>query len=82
MTDTDETISFALDLDTRAFRSAITDADALGQRFSQTLTSAFDQVAVRGRKLDDVIRGVGLRLSQMAFDSPLHPSRQVVRSQS
>ncbi|MEL6422926.1 MAG: phage tail tape measure protein [Pseudomonadota bacterium] len=73
MTDTDETISFALDLDTRAFRSAITDADALGQRFSQTLTSAFDQVAVRGRKLDDVIRGVGLRLSQMAFDSALKP---------
>ncbi|MEL7542674.1 MAG: phage tail tape measure protein [Pseudomonadota bacterium] len=72
----DERLTFRLDADTSQLQQSLRDADALGQRFSRTMTTAFTDVAVRGRKLDDVIKGIGLRLSEMALKAAFKPIEQ------
>ncbi|MEO0618824.1 MAG: phage tail tape measure protein [Pseudomonadota bacterium] len=72
----EEALTFRLDADTSQLQRSLRDADALGQRFGRTMTAAFADVAVRGRKLDDVIKGIGLRLSEMALKAAFKPIEQ------
>ena len=73
MTDSAEVLTFEIDADTSRFQSALRDADQIGARFARTLSSAFEDVAIRGRKLDDVVRSVGLNLSKMASRAAFKP---------
>lgn len=65
-----------LTLDTTDFTSKIADADKLAKRFSSSLTSAFVDVALKGKSLGDVINGIGLSLSKMALTTALKPLEQ------
>ena len=51
------------------FRQLTTLADQLGQR----LAGAFEKVALRGRRLSDVLRGLSLSLSRMVLQAAFKP---------
>lgn len=48
-------------------------ASRVGRGFGSSLTRAFSDAAVRGRKLSDVIKGVALSLSRTALSAALRP---------
>ncbi len=48
----------------------------LGRQFSSTLISAFEGLAIKGRGLNDVLKGVGLSLSRMALQAAFKPLEQ------
>ena len=80
MDDEPKSLRFDIDADTSKLRDAPQDVDQIGRRFSRTLMAAFEDVAVRGRKLDDVIKSVGLRLSQLALKAALKPLEETFSS--
>lgn len=45
----------------------------IGRQFGNTLTRAFTDVAVRGRKLSDVVKGLALSLSKTALNAAINP---------
>ena len=47
--------------------------DQLGRQFSRTLTSAFEGLAIKGRSLNEVMKGVTLSLSRMAVQTAFKP---------
>ena len=73
---THDTLTLGIDVDTTRLQASLQNADRLGAKFARTLTSAFEDVAVRGRKLDDVVKSVALNLSQMALKAALKPLEQ------
>ncbi|WP_029003710.1 phage tail tape measure protein [Azorhizobium doebereinerae] len=56
--------------------AALTAAQAPARSFGSALTDAFTGVAVKGRDLDDVISGLGQRLSNLALNAALKPLEQ------
>lgn len=47
--------------------------DQLGKQFSRTLTSAFEGLAIKGRSLNEVMKGVTLSLSRMTVQAAFKP---------
>ncbi len=80
MDDTREVFTFEIDADTTRLQASLREADQIGTRFARTLTSAFEDVAVGGRKLDDVVKSVGLKLSQIALKAAVKPLEQAFSS--
>jgi len=80
MDENHETLTFEIEADTSRLQASLRDADQMGMRFSRTLVTAFEDVAVKGRKLDDVIKSVGLKLSQMALKAAFKPLEQAFSS--
>ena len=58
---------------TDSLKRSLEDVGRLGDRFAARLTDAFEQVAIRGRKLEDVVRSLALGLSQMALKAAFQP---------
>ncbi|MEQ8825480.1 MAG: phage tail tape measure protein [Filomicrobium sp.] len=50
----------------------------VGRQFARSLTSAFEGVAIKGKKLGDVLRGLALDLSNMVLKAALKPLEQGV----
>lgn len=67
----------AIDADTTALKAELTRSADLGRQFGAALGRAFEGVAVQGRGLGDVLRSLGLSLSQMALRSAFKPLEQV-----
>lgn len=66
-------LTVTVSADTSGFRQAL---DELGKRadsFSAAMTKAFAGAVTGGKDLDDVLKGLALRLSSIALDAALKP---------
>lgn len=68
-----ETWTVAIDADTTQLRQGLNDASRLGRQFSNSLVTAFEGIAVKGKSVSDVVRGLALNLSQLVLKSALRP---------
>lgn len=75
-----ETWTVIVDADTSALQRELDAASALGRRFSNSLVRAFDGIAVKGRSLGDVLRGLTLDLSNMVLKAAFKPLEQGIGS--
>jgi phage-related minor tail protein len=71
-----DTITVAIDADTSAFRREVNEATGLANGFGRAMTRAFEGAIVRGRDFGDVMRGLALRLSNLAVNAALRPVEQ------
>jgi phage-related minor tail protein len=67
------TTPLQVNVDTTQAKSAFDDLDRLSRRFSSTLSRAFADIAVKGKGLNDVLRSLGLSLSQLVLKAALRP---------
>jgi hypothetical protein len=67
-----------IDVDTSAFDAAMRDLSANADNFGKAFAGALRQAAVAGRDLDDVLRGLALRLASNALDRALAPLEQLL----
>lgn len=72
MTD-DDTLAVAVDLDEAAALSVLDDLESRSASFGRALTSALKGATTDGKGLEEVLRGVGLRLTDIALASGLKP---------
>lgn len=68
-----ETWTVAIDADTTQLRQGLNDASRLGRQFSNSLVTAFEGIAVKGKSVSDVVRGLALSLSQLVLKAALRP---------
>jgi phage-related minor tail protein len=54
-------------------KRSLTDMGSLGDQFASRLINSFEQVAVRGKKLEDVVKSLGQSLAQLALKAALKP---------
>ena len=54
-------------------RSTLNDMGSLGDQFAGRLINSFEQVAVRGKKLEDVVKSLGQSLAQLALKAAMKP---------
>lgn len=54
-------------------KRSLGDIGSLGDQFAGKLITAFDQVAVKGKKLEDTVKALALSFSDLALKSALKP---------
>jgi phage-related minor tail protein len=67
------TLTVRIDADISQLQQQLNEAAKLGNRFGSALSSAFVDVALRGRGLGDVLRSLTLRLSELALKAAFKP---------
>jgi phage-related minor tail protein len=67
------TLTVRVEADISDLQGQLNEAARLGSRFGSTLSSAFADVALRGRGLGDVLRTLALRLSDIALKAAFKP---------
>ena len=72
MTD-DDTLAVAVDLDAAAALSVLDELESRSESFGRALSSALKGATTGGKGLEEVLRGVGLRLTDIALASGLKP---------
>ncbi len=72
MTD-DDTLALSVDLDGTAALAVLDDLESRSARFGRALTSALSGAVTGGKGLEEVLRTVGLRLSDIALSAGLKP---------
>jgi phage-related minor tail protein len=68
-----ETWNVKITADTSDLQSALTTTSRLGRQFSNTLVSAFDDIAIKGKNVGDVFKSLALNVSQLALKATLQP---------
>lgn len=68
-----DTMTVAVTADTTQFQQQIADASRLGRQFGNSLLTAFDGIAVKGKGVSDVLRSLALNLSQLVLKAALRP---------
>ncbi len=68
-----ETGHVKLEVDFDAFEDSLKDMEKLAARFGAQMGGALKTAATSGRELEDVLRGVGLKLADMALAHGLAP---------
>ena len=68
-----DTMTVAVHADTTQFQQQIADASRLGRQFGNSLVTAFDGIAIKGKSVSDVMRSLALNLSQLVLKSALKP---------
>lgn len=79
MTPFDETVetwTVAIDADTTALQAELRTAASLGRQFSTALTGAFEGIAIKGRSVAEVLKGLALRLSDLVLKAAFKPLEQ------
>jgi phage-related minor tail protein len=71
-----ETWTVAVNADTSQLSSELRNAASLGRQFSSALVGAFDNIAIKGRNVGDVLRSLALRLSDIVLKAALKPVEQ------
>jgi phage-related minor tail protein len=71
-----ETWTVAVNADTSALSTELRRAAGLGRQFSNSLVGAFDNIAVKGKNVGDVLRTLALRLSDIVLKAALRPLEQ------
>ncbi len=66
--------------DTRQLESSLFDAEKMGKRFSLSLLSAFDAVALKGKSLGDTFKSLAMSLSNMVLKAAFSPLQQGIAS--
>ena len=72
-TDPVDTMTVAVHADTTQFQQQIADASRIGRQFGNSLVTAFDGIAIKGKGVTDVLRSLALNLSQLVLKSALKP---------
>ncbi len=62
----------------RALQETMADLEARSQRFGSALTGALRQATAGGKGLDDVLKGLGSRLSDIALSAGLKPLQSLL----
>lgn len=78
MVETVDGIQVGLSANIAPFRQSLSEASRLGSRFAGDLTRAFEDAALKGRSLADVLRSLALSLSSHALESALAPLTNVL----
>jgi len=68
-----DTMTVAVHADTTQFQQQIADASRIGRQFGNSLVTAFDGIAIKGKGVTDVLRSLALNLSQLVLKSALKP---------
>lgn len=63
---------------TQALSQAMSDLEARSERFGTALGSALQGAVLQGKGLDDVLRGLGRRMSDIALSAALKPLENAV----
>jgi phage-related minor tail protein len=63
----------SLGLDTKDYRKNLSEASVLGSRFAGDLTRAFEDAALKGRSLSDVLKQLTFSLSRQTLQAALAP---------
>ncbi|MGH6826416.1 phage tail tape measure protein [Methyloceanibacter sp.] len=71
-------INVGIGADAAPLRKELTEASRLGSRFASDLTRAFEDAALKGRSLADVLRSLALSLSSHALEAALAPITSVL----
>lgn len=71
-----ETWTVEIDADTSALQSELKTAATLGRQFSTAMVGAFEGIAVKGRSVADVLKGLALRLSDLVVRAAFKPLEQ------
>ena len=71
--DTQPTLTVRVDADLRPFEEQLDEAAKLGRQFGATLSSAFVDIALKGKGLGDVLRSLALRLSEITLKAAFKP---------
>ncbi|MDX2288550.1 MAG: phage tail tape measure protein [Hyphomicrobiaceae bacterium] len=71
-----ETWTVVVDADTTALRRELSAASGLGRGFSRALVSAFEGIAIKGKSLGEVFRGLALDLSSLVLKAAFKPLEQ------
>lgn len=66
--------------DTTEFRRELQRATSFGRSFANSLTSAFSGIVLRGKSVSDTLRGLALRLSELALKAAFKPLENVFSS--
>lgn len=71
-----ETWTVVVDADTTLLTKELTAATSLGRQFGRTLSRAFEGIAVKGKSLGDVLRGLALDISKITLRAAFKPLEQ------
>ncbi len=80
MPGTDDGIMVGIGADIAPFRTALSDASRLSGRFASDLTRAFEDAAIKGRTLSDVLKQLALSLSRQTLQAALSPITSIFAS--
>lgn len=69
----DQDLVLDVKADTTSLERSFLNINRISRTFATSLTGAFEKVAIRGKDLDDVLRGLVERLSSSAFNSAMRP---------
>ena len=75
-----ETWTIRVEADTEGLEGELQKAAASGKQFGRAMTSAFADIAVRGKSLSDTIRSLALALSELALKSAMKPLEEGIGS--
>ncbi len=73
---TTETWMVEVDADTTKLQTELRAAASLGRQFSNSLINAFEGIAIKGRSVGDVLKGLALRLSDLVLKAAFRPLEQ------
>ncbi|MEL7048001.1 MAG: phage tail tape measure protein [Pseudomonadota bacterium] len=68
-----ETWTVKVDADTRSLQRELRAASSLGRQFSNSLVRAFQGLAIKGKSLGEVFRGLALNLSNLVLKAAFKP---------
>lgn len=71
-----EAWTVVVDADTSSLTKELTAASNLGKQFSRSLIGAFEGIAVKGKNLGEVLRGLALDLSKVVLKAAFKPLEQ------
>lgn len=72
----DDVIEVKVVADTTDFDAKMRESGRIGRRFSSSLITAFEGIAIKGKGLSEVMRSLALSLSQMVLRSAMRPLEQ------
>lgn len=74
--DASEVWTVQVDADTTALQTELRAAASLGRQFSSALITSFEGIAIKGRSVADVLKGLALRLSDLVLKAAFKPLEQ------
>lgn len=75
-----EIVPLTADVDTEAAEAALDALSGKANEFSSAFTGAMQKAITEGGRLEDVLRNLGLRLSQIALDAAFEPLEGLISS--
>lgn len=73
-----ETWTIRVEGDTKGLEGELEKAAASGRKFGRAMTSAFADIAIRGKSLSDTIRSLALAMSELALKSAMKPLENAI----